>query len=229
MNILFTLAVALLFTASLYFASWTSSIVCSLLLLLIIWTRLFSNRIIKNDFKNLIHIKNTPQHHLNVKLRDAFVQTADVPKPEIFVDPSSRNLQIYCFGSKAKPQLITSQKLLDKVSTKDLHSLFDYAGVLHNKKIFSRKQNFIALLIYVGNLGRYVDSGLSFVLGIKTESGEPKALTRKPLYFILNKLNQLTRYKKNTPIDVQLQNYSYLSLAHTNPALSPLSVADKIL
>lgn len=229
MHIFFTTSVLFLFGASLYLSSWTSSIICSFLLLLVIWTRLFSNKIIKNNFINLAPIKNSSLHHIEQRVQKSFVKTADLPAPQVYLDKSSKNLQIYCFGDNKAPQLIASEALLTELSTKDLDILLEYAGVLHSQKTFSNRQPFVALLVYLGGAGRYIDSGLSFVLGIKTKNGEPRALVRKPLYFVLSKLNFFSKPSKNKAAHALLKNYSYLSFEHQNPVLSPLSVADKTL
>ncbi len=228
MNIFFITILTLLFGASLYLASFISSIICSFFLLLIVWTRLFSKRIIKKSFKNLIPIKNTCLHYTQDQIIQAFLKNLNISKPEIFLDPLAKNLQLYCFGGKNSPQIITSKTLIEELSKKDLHDLFHYTSLLHKENTFITKEPFVALLIYVGNIGRHIDSLLSFALGIKTVNGEPKAITRKPLFFFLNKLNLLRKKNSNT-LKPLLKHYSYLSVKHQNPILSPLSVTDKAL
>ena len=226
MHIFFITTIVFLFGTSLYLASWTSSVVCSLLLLLIVWTRLFSNRIIKNSFKNLMPINKTDLHHQESSIQNAFTQTSHLPKPQIFIDPSAKNLQLYCFGDQKKPKIITSRTMLEEVFPRDLNHILNYTGVLHSEHIFSNKQSLVALFLYISSLGRYIDSTLSFILGIKTKKGEPKAITRRPLYFFLRKLHFIKKSKTSQDL---LKNYSYLSFEHQNPILSPLSITDKTL
>ncbi len=228
MYIFFTITSALLFAVSLYLANPVSSIFCSFFLLLMIWTRLFSKKIIKKSFKKLIPIKNTYLHNTQDQIIKALLKNLDISKPQIFLDPLAKNLQLYCFGDKNSPQIIVSKVLMEELSKKDIYHLFSYAGLLHKKNTFIAKQSFVAFLIYMGNISRHIDSALSFVLGIKTVHGEPKTITRKLLFFLLNKLNFS---KKSHPSTLKplLKNHSYLSVKHENPILSPLSVTDKAL
>ncbi|MGH1467544.1 MAG: hypothetical protein ACRBBP_01510 [Bdellovibrionales bacterium] len=224
---IFFIAISLsLFGASLYLATWTSSVIFSLVLILIIWTRLFSNRIIKKNFKGLTPLKNTDLHYAEKNIQEAFSNSYDVNHPQVYLDPTAKNLQLYCFGDKKTPQIITSKLVLEELTQKDLNSLLNYTGKLHSENAFKNKQPLVAFLVYVGSIGRYIDTALSFMLGIKTIKGEPKALVRKPLYFFLNKLN-FTRKQKAS--ESSLRNYSYLSFQHKNPILGPLSTTDRLL
>lgn len=227
MQIIFILSVLSLFGASVYFASWASSVVFSFLILLMIWTRLFSDRIIKKSFKGLTPLHKTEFHHRTSFIQNAFCVDKDVQKPNIYLDPKSKNLQIYCFGSRKKPNVIASEQALKQMSPRDIQLLFQAAGNAHMKNSFFHKQWLVSMFLYVSSVFRYLDTGLSFVLGIKTKAGEPKALTRKPIYFFLNLLN--FKYKRNQSEKLALKNYSYLSTKHTNPVMSPLSISDRSL
>jgi hypothetical protein len=225
MHFFFLGSIAALIALSFYFSTWTSSVICSLLIVLIIWTRLFSDRIIKKSFSNLINLKETELHHLSKIIDDAFTKDTDNKKPSVYIDLSSQNLQMYCFGSTAAPQIITSKQTLRELSKKDLILLIEQAGQLHQKQSFFNKQGLVALFLYIGSLGRITDTILSFVLGIKTKKGEPKALVRKPLFFVLSKLNFLFKLGKSEHSFI-LRNYSYLNKNHSNPVLSPISISD---
>ncbi len=224
---IFFIAISLsLFGASLYLASWTSSVICSLVLILIIWTRLFSKRIIKKNFKELIPIQNTDLHYAEERIRESFSKSYDIHFPQVYLDPTAKNLQLYCFGDKKNPQIITSKLVIEELSSRDLNRLLSYTGKLHSENVFTNKQPLVAFLVYVGSIGRYIDTALSFILGVKTIKGEPKAIIRRPLYFFLNKLNFTRKQKNGNSI---LHDYAYLSFQHKNPILSPLSTTDRIL
>lgn len=227
MQFFFISTLCFLFGTSLYLSSWTSSIICSLILLLLIWTRLFSNRIIKNNFSKLTPLAKSKLHHFNNQIQDSFSRTSNLPKPEVYLDPTAQNLQMYCFGKKKKPQIITSEMLISELSSDDLDRLLNYTGVLHSQNLFTSRQPLVALFIYIGGIGKYIDTTLSFVLGIKTKNGEPKALIRKPLYFILSKLNFARRRKTAKSARSILKDYAYLSFQHRNPVMSPLSITDQ--
>ncbi len=227
MHIIFILTLCFLFGASLYLSSLSGSIACSLILLLLIWTRLFSNRIIKKNFSNLTLLEKTKLHHFNTQIQNSFSRTSNLPKPEVYLDPHAENLQLYCFGKKRAPQIITSRMLIEELSSDDLDRLLNYTGVLHSQNLFTNRQPLVALFVYIGGLGKWVDTTLSFVLGIKTKNGEPKALVRKPLYFLLSKLNFMRKRKTAKSSRNLLKDYSYLSLEHKNPVMSPLSITDQ--
>lgn len=222
MHIFFTLIALALFAVSIVLSNWLASVICSLLLVLLFVTRFLASRIVKRSFKNLIPIESTEFAHHSKTLKEIF--SDEMPAPKVYVADALTPVQMYAFGDFKKINLILSPTLLKHVSDTDLKNMFKQSYMLSKNSSFLSKKHFVALFLLLSSVGRYVDATLSFFLGIRTKNGEPKAITRKLIYFIANLLKSKPRFQSQN--DYSLKNYSYLSFYHDHPILGPLSIAD---
>lgn len=222
MHIFFTLITLALFSVSIVLSNWLASVVCSLLLVLLFVTRFLATRIVKRSFRDLTPIEATEFAHHSKTLKAIF--SDEKPRPKVYVAEALTPVQMYAFGDYRKINLVLSPTLLKHVSDEDLIKMFKQSYMLSKNSKFLSKKHFVAFFLLLSSVGRYLDATLSFFLGIRTKNGEPKALTRKIIYFIANLLKSKPRFKSQN--DYSLKNYSYLSFYHDHPILGPLSIAD---
>lgn len=222
MHIFFTILVLSLFGLSIVLSNWLASVACSLLLLLLFITRFLATRIVKKSFKKLTPLDSTVFSKHSKTFKEIF--SDENPRPKVFVAEDLDPVQMYAFGDYRKINLVLSPKLLKHVSDEDLKSMFKQSYSLSKSPHFLAKKHMVAVFLMVSSVGRYLDATLSFFLGIKTKSGEPKALTRKFIYAIAYLFK--TKPKFDSQAGYSLRNYSYLNFYHEHPILGPLSIAD---
>jgi len=222
MHIFFTILLMTLLAVSIVLSNLMASVACSLLFILLITTRLLSNRIVRRSFKQLTPLKSTVFAGHSKKINEIF--SGENSKPLVYVAENLDSVQFYAFGDQSKFYFVLSPKLLEHVSEEDLENLFKQGHSLSKNSRFIAKKNSIVLFLLLCSFGRYLDTALSFFLGIKTKKGEPKALTRKLIYTITDLMK--TKPKFESLNAYSLKNYSYLKFNHDQPVLSPLSIAD---
>lgn len=205
-----------------------------LLLFLVLWSRFFSKRVLLSVFSKKKPLRNTiyfrKQKMFDEELKDYSPEGVDV-----IVYKDRKDIQFYFIDTKPLT-LVCSEFLLDVHSDEELSSLLKGASLVCRSHKFKNRQKLVALFIHLGRIFRQIDIILCFVLGINTNKGEPRMITRMVVSPVLNWLcsvlvpgaEKSDELKKLKAVHL-IKSQSYLETRHLNPLFSPLSLTDYIL
>lgn len=204
------------------------------LFFLVISIRIFSKRILLKTFNNKKLIQNTSFFRLAPLINEELKEISNNDL-EIFVYEDKKDIQFYFIDTK--PLTVAFSSLLLKVhSPEELRSLLKGALLVHKSHNFNRRQKLVAFFLYLGGIFKNIDALLCFILGINTNNGEPKMVTRLITSPILNWFcssivpgaEKSAELKKLKAVHL-IKSQSYLDTRHLNPLFSPLSLTDYIL
>lgn len=185
-------------------------------------------------FNKKKHIQNTSHFRLAPLIQKELEEISG-GHAKIFVYEDKKDIQFYFIDTK--PFTIAFSSLLLKLhSPEELRSLLKGATLVHKSHNFKRRQKLVAFFLYLGGLFKNVDALLCFILGINTNKGEPKMVTRLLTSPILNWFcssivpgaEKSAELKKLKAVHL-IKSQSYLDTKHLNPLFSPLSLIDYIL
>jgi hypothetical protein len=153
----------------------------------------------------------------------------------VFVYSDKKDIQFYFIDTKPLT-IVCSEFLLEVHNEEELKSLLKSASLVCTTNKFKNRQKLVALFIHLGRIFKQVDTLLCFVLGITTNKGEPRMITRMVVSPILNWLCSILvpgaekseELKKLKAVHL-IKSQSYLDTKHIDPLFSPLSLTDYIL
>lgn len=175
-------------------------------------------------------LKSSPFHYLESELDKAFSE-APYLNTSFYVTNEEDEIQAYIFGYKKNCNLVFSEACLRHLRKEDLIQIAHHAKKSYTKKTYTYTQPLVAAFLFLTSFGRLLDSILSFALGLKTDKGEPRPITRKFFYFLLGQFSSSPHIIKNeTNLNsIPTFYYSYAFGKKENPVLKPLSLIRKTI
>lgn len=205
-----------------------------LLLFLVLWSRFFSKRVLLGAFSKKKPLRQTT-HFRKQKTFDEELRDFSPEGVNVFIYSDKKDIQFYFIDTKPLT-LVCSEFLLEVHNDEELRSLLKSASLVCKTHKFRNRQKLVALFIHLGRIFRQIDSLLCFVLGINTNKGEPRMITRMIVSPVLNWLCSILvpgaekseELKKLKAVHL-IKSQSYLDTKHVDPLFSPLSLTDYIL